>query len=142
METLKIKTLSELRTLQREPVDAETYAAAVDIVEYVRTGGRQALLEEATRLGDMSPGQAIAYDRGALESAVQDLDDQNRGVLERTAQRIETFAKAQRSQLLDLEMEIPGGRAGHTFAPEDVAIFTVEPKNNAYGIGFTAAHRL
>ena len=33
METLKIKTLSELRTLQREPVDAETYAAAVDIVE-------------------------------------------------------------------------------------------------------------
>jgi len=121
MATLKVKTLSELRTLQREPVDAETYAAAVDIVERVRTGGRQALLKEATRLGDMSPGQAVRYDRGALESAVEDLDDQNRGVLERTAQRIETFAKAQRSQLLDFEMEIPGGRAGHTFAPVESA---------------------
>ena len=121
MATLKVKTLSELRTLQREPVDAETYAAAVDIVERVRTGGRQALLKEATRLGDMSPGQAVMYDRGALESAVEDLDDQNRGVLERTAQRIETFAKAQRSQLLDFEMEIPGGRAGHTFAPVESA---------------------
>ena len=121
MATLKVKTLSELRTLQREPVDAETYAAAVDIVERVRTGGRQALLKEATRLGDMSPGQAVTYDRGALESAVEDLDDQNRGVLERTAQRIETFAKAQRSQLLDFEMEIPGGRAGHTFAPVESA---------------------
>jgi len=121
MATLKVKTLSELRTLQREPVDAETYAAAVDIVERVRTGGRQALLKEATRLGDMSPGQAVTYDRVALESAVEDLDDQNRGVLERTAQRIETFAKAQRSQLLDFEMEIPGGRAGHTFAPVESA---------------------
>ena len=121
MATLKVKTLSELRTLQREPVDAETYAAAVDIVERVRTGGRQALLKEATRLGDMSPGQAVTYDRGALESAVEDLDDQNRGVLERTAQRIETFAKAQRSQLLDFEIEIPGGRAGHTFAPVESA---------------------
>ena len=121
MATLKVKTLSELRTLQREPVDAETYAAAVDIVERVRTGGRQALLKEATRLGDMSPGQAVTYDRDALESAVEDLDDQNRGVLERTAQRIETFAKAQRSQLLDFEMEIPGGRAGHTFAPVESA---------------------
>ena len=121
MTTLKIKTLSELRTLQREPVDAETYAAAVEIVERVRTIGRQALLDDSTRLGDMSPGQVITYDRGALEAAVEGLDDQSRGVLERTAQRIETFAKAQRSQLLDLEMEIPGGRAGHTFAPMESA---------------------
>ena len=88
MTTLKIKTLPKLRTLQREPVDAETYAAAVEIVERVRTIGRQALLDESTRLGDMSPGQVITYDRGALETAVEGLDDQSRGVLERTAQRI------------------------------------------------------
>ncbi|HCX88479.1 MAG TPA: histidinol dehydrogenase [Gammaproteobacteria bacterium] len=121
MATLKIKTLSELGTLQREPVDAKTYSAAVDIVERVRAGGRQALLEEAKRLGDISPGQSITYDRDALESAAEDLDDHDRGVLERTAHRIEAFAGAQRSQLLDLEMEIPGGRAGHTFAPVESA---------------------
>jgi len=118
---LKLKALSELKTLQREPVDEETYSAAVEIVERVRTGGRQVLLEEAVRLGDMSPGQEIIYDRAALEAAVDQLEAPDRGVLERTAQRIETFAKAQRDQLSDLEMAIPGGAAGHTFAPVESA---------------------
>ena len=121
MAILKAKTLSELKTLQREPVDDKTYSAAVEIVERVRTGGRQALLEEAVRLGDMSPGQEIIYDRAALEAAVDQLEAPDRGVLERTAQRIETFAKAQRDQLSDLEMAIPGGAAGHTFAPVESA---------------------
>ena len=121
MAILKLKALSELKTLQREPVDEETYSAAVEIVERVRTGGRQVLLEEAVRLGDMSPGQEIIYDRSALEAAANQLDAPDRGVLERTAQRIETFAKAQRDQLLDLEMAIPGGAAGHTFAPVESA---------------------
>ena len=121
MAILKLKALSELKTLQREPVDEETYSAAVEIVERVRTGGRQVLLEEAVRLGDMSPGQEIIYDRAALEAAVDQLEAPDRGVLERTAQRIETFAKAQRDQLSDLEMAIPGGAAGHTFAPVESA---------------------
>ena len=121
MAILKVKTLSELKTLQREPVDEETYSAAVEIVERVRTGGRQVLLEEAVRLGDMSPGQEIIYERSALEAAVDKLDASDRGVLERTAWRIRAFAKAQRDQLLDLEMTIPGGTAGHTFAPVESA---------------------
>ena len=121
MATLKIKTLAELETLRREPVDAETYVAAVDIVERVRTGGRPVLLAEAMRLGDITPGQPVSYDRDALESAVESLDAEGREVLERTALRIETFAQGQRDQLLDLEMEIPGGKAGHTFAPVDSA---------------------
>ena len=121
MATLKIKTLAELGTLRREPVDAETYVAAVDIIERVRTGGRPVLLAEAKRLGDITPGQPVSYDRDALESAVESLDAEGREVLERTALRIETFAQGQRDQLLDLEMEIPGGKAGHTFAPVDSA---------------------
>ena len=121
MATLRIKTLAELETLRREPVDAETYVAAVDIVERVRTGGRPVLLAEAKRLGDITPGQPVSYDRDALESAVESLDAEGREVLERTALRIETFAQGQRDQLLDLEMEIPGGKAGHTFAPVDSA---------------------
>ena len=101
MAILKAKTLSELKTLQRQPVDEETYSAAVEIVERVRTGGRQVLLEEAVRLGDMSPGQEVIYERSALEAAVDELDASDRGVLERTARRIGAFAKAQRDQLLD-----------------------------------------
>jgi histidinol dehydrogenase len=118
---LKAKTLSELKTLQRQPVDEETYSAAVEIVERVRTGGRQVLVEEAVRLGDMGPGQEVIYERSALEAAVDELDASDRGVLERTARRIGAFAKAQRDQLLDLEMTIPGGTVGHTFSPVESA---------------------
>ena len=121
MAVLKVKTLSELRALQREPVDSETYATAVEIVEHVRKGGRKALLQEAERLGDITSGQRIAYDRAALELAVQELGDHERGVLERTAQRIQKFAQGQRSCLRDFEIEIPGGRAGHVFTPVDSA---------------------
>ncbi|HCL95112.1 MAG TPA: histidinol dehydrogenase [Gammaproteobacteria bacterium] len=121
MAILKAKTLSELKTLQRQPVDEETYSAAVEIVERVRTGGRQLLVEEAVRLGDMGPGQEVIYERSALEAAVDELDASDRGVLERTARRIGAFAKAQRDQLLDLEMTIPGGTVGHTFSPVESA---------------------
>ena len=121
MAVLKVKTLSELRALHREPVDSETYATAVEIVEHVRQGGRKALLQEAERLGDITSGQPIAYDRAALELAVQELGDRERGVLERTAQRIQKFAQGQRSCLRDFEIEIPGGDAGHVFTPVDSA---------------------
>lgn len=121
MAVLKVKTLSELRALQREPVDSETYATAVEIVEHVRKGGRKALLQEAERLGDITSGQPIAYDRAALELAVQELGDRERGVLERTAQRIRKFAQGQRSCLRDFEIELSGGRAGHVFTPVDSA---------------------
>ena len=121
MAILKAKTLTELKTLQRQPIDEETYSAAVEIVERVRTGGRQVLLEEAVRLGDMSPGQEVIYERSALKAAVDELHASDRGVLERTARRIGAFAKAQRDQLLDLEMTIPGGTVGHTFSPVESA---------------------
>ena len=121
MAILTAKTLTELKTLQRQPIDEETYSAAVEIVERVRTGGRQVLVEEAVRLGDMGPGQEVIYECSALEAAVDELDASDRGVLERTARRIGAFAKAQRDQLLDLEMTIPGGTVGHTFSPVESA---------------------
>ena len=121
MAILKAKTLTELKTLQRQPIDEETYSAAVEIVERVRTGGRQVLVEEAVRLGDMGPGQEVIYECSALEAAVDELDASDRCVLERTARRIGAFAKAQRDQLLDLEMTIPGGTVGHTFSPVESA---------------------
>ena len=111
MVVLQVKTLSELSALQRGRVDSETYATAGEIVEHVRKGGRKALLQEAERLGDITSGQPIAYDRSALELAVQKLGDHERGVLERTAQRIRKFAQGQRSCLRDFEIEIPGGDA-------------------------------
>jgi phosphoribosyl-ATP pyrophosphohydrolase/phosphoribosyl-AMP cyclohydrolase/histidinol dehydrogenase len=121
MAELKLKTLSEVRALEREPVDPETYRSAVGIVDKVRAGGRGALLEEAERLGDIQEGQPLVYDRAALEAAAAALSSEERGVLERTAARIRLFAEGQRSCLKPFETDIPGGRAGHVFAPVDTA---------------------
>ena len=43
------------------------------------------------------------------------------GVLTRTADRIRTFAEAQRKSLNDMTMKIPGGEAGHTVTPVNAA---------------------
>ena len=43
------------------------------------------------------------------------------GVLTRTADRIRTFAEAQRKSLNDMTMKIPGGEAGHTVPPVNAA---------------------
>ena len=109
MAELKQKTLSEVRSLEREPVDAETYATAVAIVDKVRSGGKQALLEEAERLGDIKPGETLVYDREALEAAAAKLSEEERGILERTAARIRLFAEGQRGCLKSFETDIPGG---------------------------------
>ena len=121
MSQLGTKTLSEVRSLEREPVDAETYARAVEIVERVRKGGREALLTQAEELGDIKAGEPLIYDREALQAAAEALGETERGVLERTAERIERFADGQRACLKPFETEIPGGLAGHHFAPVDSA---------------------
>ncbi len=51
------------------------------------------------------------------EAALERMDPRRRGVLERTAARIRAFADAQRASIRDLDIAIPGGRAGHTLAP-------------------------
>ena len=121
MSQLGVKTLAEVQILEREPVDADTYLRAVEIVEKVRTGGREALIAQGEELGDIKPGQPLVYDRAALKRAADALGAEERGVLERTAERIKVFAEGQRSCLRSFETSIPGGRAGHGFAPVETA---------------------
>ena len=42
-------------------------------------------------------------------------------MLKRTAERIRTFAEAQRKSLSDMTISIPGGTAGHSVAPVNTA---------------------
>ena len=100
MSQLGVKTLAEVQTLEREPVDADTYLRAVEIVEKVRTGGREALIAQGEELGDIKPGQPLVYDRAALKRAADALGAEERGVLERTAERIKVFAEGQAAGFL------------------------------------------
>ncbi len=101
----------------RTPVDVATLREAAAIVEDVRRRGEQAILEHSERFGDLGGGDRILFDHDSLHSSLAEVDPPTRSLLERTTRRIRGFAEAQRSCLLDLDIEIPGGRAGHRWLP-------------------------
>jgi phosphoribosyl-ATP pyrophosphohydrolase/phosphoribosyl-AMP cyclohydrolase/histidinol dehydrogenase len=118
---LKLLAPDEVPYLRRDAVDADTLREAAKIVDDVRERGEEALYEHGLRLGDIQHGEPAIYEREQLEAALEELPDEQRGVLERTAERIEAFCKAQRDAITDVDVAIPGGRAGHTVVPVDRA---------------------
>jgi phosphoribosyl-ATP pyrophosphohydrolase/phosphoribosyl-AMP cyclohydrolase/histidinol dehydrogenase len=102
-------------------VDAPTLTATQALIDQVRDGGWEAVTALATRFGEAREGQPWIYDRAALQAALGAISRADRAVLERTAARIRAFACAQRAAITDMTLPIPGGVAGHTVAPVDVA---------------------
>ncbi len=111
----------QVESLQRDPVDSVTLSQAATIVESVRRGGEAALRDHAQRFGDVQNGARLYLDRDALDEALERIDATDKAVLERTASRIEAFARAQRDTLTEAQVAIEGGIAGHSIAPVDRA---------------------
>ena len=99
------------------PLDEATLAAADAIVSGVREGGREALIEYAKRFDGHVDGQPLLLDRDALEAAKARLNADDLALLERVADRVRKFAQAQLDALSELEMDVPGGKAGHSIVP-------------------------
>lgn len=114
---LRRRTLAELTSRRNGVVPAEAFAVAAPIVESVRARGEAALREYAERFGDVPPGGPLFLDRGVLDRALADLPGQDRARLERVAERIRTFAEAQKRALGPVTVTVPGGTAGHWIAP-------------------------
>jgi histidinol dehydrogenase len=113
----RLARLASVPPALRRPVDIDTLAAAAAIVEDVRAGGEGALRRHAERLGDLGPGDDIVATRSDLAEAAAAIRPGDRDLLDRVAGRIRSFAAAQRACLGDLDVEVPGGRAGHTWIP-------------------------
>lgn len=102
-------------------MDVATLARAGEIVSEVRKGGERELRRIATELGDLQVGGQLIFTRGDLEEAEQELSERERRVLTRAAERIRTFALAQRQCLHELDVPVLSGRAGHEIRPVDTA---------------------
>jgi phosphoribosyl-ATP pyrophosphohydrolase/phosphoribosyl-AMP cyclohydrolase/histidinol dehydrogenase len=92
-----------------------------EIVDSVRTGGEDALRRWASRLDGLGDGDRVFLDPDSLREALEQLSGQERELLAATADRIHAFAAAQRDCVTDLDMAVPGGRAGHRVAPVECA---------------------
>ncbi|MFW5966358.1 MAG: histidinol dehydrogenase [Persicimonas sp.] len=123
MKTTYLQLLApdEIPSMRREAVDEETLEQAGRIVEDVRDRGERAVYEHGVRLGDVQHGEPLVIEREQLERVLEDLPEDQRALLERTAERIERFARAQRDAIGDLDTAIAGGRAGHTVSPVERA---------------------
>ena len=101
-----------------EAVDSETYGRADAIIRQVRTGGKAALIELAVKFGDLpSATSPHILGRLQLQQAFDALPPSQQSLLIRVANRIRTFALAQRASVSEISIPIPGGVAGHTVVP-------------------------
>lgn len=107
--------------ISRSPVDPEAISAATEIVEDVRRRGEAAVRDHSIRFGDIGPNQSLVVTRAETERALASLPDGDAELLERVAHRIRAFASAQRDSVADIDIEVPGGRAGHRWLPVSTA---------------------
>jgi histidinol dehydrogenase len=97
--------------------EAAQTAAVAQIVADVQQGGERALRAYALKFGDRQPGEPLVVQRSVLQAALEELDPGLRGLLERTAGRIRTFAEAQMAAFGGVVVPVPGGEAGLRYAP-------------------------
>jgi phosphoribosyl-ATP pyrophosphohydrolase/phosphoribosyl-AMP cyclohydrolase/histidinol dehydrogenase len=100
-----------------DPLDAKTVAIAAEILAEVQRDGEDALRAYAERFGDVQAGAALVVQPDQLKAAFESLPIERKEVLTRTAERIRRFATAQRAALANVDVAIPGGRAGQTVTP-------------------------
>ncbi|GAB4383143.1 MAG: histidinol dehydrogenase [Phycisphaerales bacterium] len=104
----------EVSSARGRAVDERTLEQAAEIVRRVEREGAAAVRMFAEQFGERRADEPLVLGRASMESALARLDVEDRACLQRTARRIERFARAQKQALHELDIAIEGGRAGHT----------------------------
>ncbi|MFH1844253.1 MAG: histidinol dehydrogenase [bacterium] len=116
-ELFPLLSAADLAALPRQAVSAETLQAAAAILATVRRDGQESVIHYSRCFGDLGPDDQLLYDVDELTAALERIPADQRQLLERTADRIASFATAQRSCLQDLKLPVAGGRAGCRYLP-------------------------
>ncbi|MYH53893.1 MAG: histidinol dehydrogenase, partial [Gemmatimonadetes bacterium] len=90
-------------------VRPEMIAPVLEIVESVRRGGEAKLREYAERWDGLEAGRALTRSPAEMRTALDSLPRSDREVLERTAGRIEHFARAQLESAAPVDVAVVGG---------------------------------
>jgi phosphoribosyl-ATP pyrophosphohydrolase/phosphoribosyl-AMP cyclohydrolase/histidinol dehydrogenase len=114
---LPVRSLAALLGRSRSVLDRHTLESAAAIVADVEQGGEAAALRHAATLDGHRAGEQWLHGPNDLAAARDRLPTMVRRDLEAAAARIDSFARAQRAGLRDIEVPVPGGRAGHTVVP-------------------------
>jgi histidinol dehydrogenase len=118
LRRIRLEELGEARLRAR---DAEAEETAATILADVQSRGETAVREWAVRLGELSGTEPLVIAPAGMAAALEGLPREEVKLLERTRDRVLAFATAQRAALSDIDLPIPGGRAGHSFIPVERA---------------------
>jgi histidinol dehydrogenase len=106
----------------KDPVDPTALQQAKAIMDELMNDKGfvepEKLLTVAKRLKDV-PEDATTFivSKEECKAAFDNLSDQERTALINIHARVKAFAEMQRKSVVDMEMDIPGGKAGHTVSP-------------------------
>jgi hypothetical protein len=117
------RTPTDLQLEIKDPVDPTALIQSRSILDELLSVTSSSvspskLVEVAVRLNDIpdaTAGYVVTKER--CKEAFDSLSDEERGTLLRIHNRIKVFAEAQRGSVVDVEVDIPGGKAGHTVSP-------------------------
>lgn len=126
-ETPPATSRAELRRLPSSEARAATLATpdpklsegVARILREVSLEGEPAVRRWAEQLGDCVPGAPLYFGRADLGAACDSIPREQIAVLERSAERIRSFAEAQRACLLPLQRPCGEGSIGHELLPLD-----------------------
>lgn len=114
---LKTIPAADIPSTRYDPVDDTTLARANEIVQDVRRNGRDALERYAHEFDRLGEEQPLIVEQAELNQVLKIVSPDDVALLERTANRIEKFARAQLDALRDISVPIDGGHAGHRIYP-------------------------
>lgn len=115
-------TPAEVSLEIKDPVDPTALEQAKAILHELRNEQGQVdsakLLEVAKRLGDIpNDASSVVVTKQQCQEAFEALSERDRQALWNVHNRVKAFAEMQRKSVVDMEMNIPGGKAGHTVSP-------------------------
>ncbi len=118
---LRIVERQNIGVARKESIDPAALLLAQEILESVRDEGEAAVRRYAEQFGDLTSEGQLFYSKEELQAALDSLADADRLVLERTALRIETFAKAQLESLREFSLSSKTGKMGQRITALDSA---------------------
>ena len=119
-------TPAEVSLEIKDPVDPKALEQATAIFDQLKDKDGKVdgdkLLEVAKRLGDVGKdAKSFLVSKEECKIAFDALSEQERTALVNIYNRVKAFAEMQRKSITDMEMDIPGGKAGHTVSPCNAA---------------------
>ncbi len=124
------RTPQEVQLEIKDPVDPTALSQAKAILDELKSNtvstqsltstacSPDALLSIAKRLGDIpSDNDTYIVSPSQCQTAFDSLSEVEKKSLLNIHHRVKVFAEAQRSSVVDMEVDIPGGKAGQSVSP-------------------------